>query len=416
MCDVHSGGLLLVHHSSTRASRRDAREMSAKPFDYSKWDNIELSDDEDTHPGAQFIEKETLRRIKRESHANVERERVQAIEALKGELKAAKKAVKEGEIAVVDAVERGGASGANGDDDGQSDSGALKALRAELTSRVAAVRDIEGKIATLEHQKKFNAEEMCYVAAEKTLVGKECAPEGESERARTMSYETFSETYKADMDAIARDNASMTYGELGEWFRDGRLHLLHEHATGYLLLKALYLQMEKKSGEARTCARVAFACKSIGEFAEAGAKSARDAAGPFFARLDSNDDVAREYEKSFEDYFGKLRERAVTKLAEEAAAAKTTTAATGDAGGDEPTSLEEIPREDRLGPGGLDPVEVYDALPQPMRDAFDAGDVGALKKYVNALPLEEARAHMKAMVDSGLWVPTPGEDPGEALR
>ena len=51
-----------------------------------------------------------------------------------------------------------------------------------------------------------------------------------------------------------------------------------------------------------------------------------------------------------------------------------------------------------------------------MRDAFDAGDVGALKKYVNALPLEEARAHMKAMVDSGLWVPTPGEDPGEALR
>ena len=103
--------------------------MSATPFDYSKWDNIELSDDEDTHPGAQFIEKETLRRIKRESHASAERERVQAIEALKGELKAAKKAVKEGEIAVVDAVERGGASGASGGelggDDGQSDSGAL---------------------------------------------------------------------------------------------------------------------------------------------------------------------------------------------------------------------------------------------------------------------------------------------------
>jgi cell division cycle protein 37 len=51
-----------------------------------------------------------------------------------------------------------------------------------------------------------------------------------------------------------------------------------------------------------------------------------------------------------------------------------------------------------------------------MREAFDSGSVDALKKYVNALPLEEARKHMKAMVDAGLWVPTPGEDPGEALR
>ena len=37
-------------------------------FDYSKWDKLELSDDEDDHPGAQFIEANTLRRIKRQSH------------------------------------------------------------------------------------------------------------------------------------------------------------------------------------------------------------------------------------------------------------------------------------------------------------------------------------------------------------
>ena len=39
-------------------------------FDYSKWDKLELSDDEDLHPGAQFIEANTLRRIKRESQQN----------------------------------------------------------------------------------------------------------------------------------------------------------------------------------------------------------------------------------------------------------------------------------------------------------------------------------------------------------
>ena len=49
-------------------------------FDYSKWDNLELSDDEDHHPGAQFIEANTLRRIKREAHENKEKERLDKIE------------------------------------------------------------------------------------------------------------------------------------------------------------------------------------------------------------------------------------------------------------------------------------------------------------------------------------------------
>jgi len=54
-------------------------------FNYSKWDKLELSDDEDTHPGAQFIEKNTLRRIKRESHEVKEHERQEKIASLRSE-------------------------------------------------------------------------------------------------------------------------------------------------------------------------------------------------------------------------------------------------------------------------------------------------------------------------------------------
>jgi hypothetical protein len=57
-------------------------------FNYSKWDKLELSDDEDTHPGAQFIEKNTLRRIKRESHEVKEHERQQKIAELRAQLTA----------------------------------------------------------------------------------------------------------------------------------------------------------------------------------------------------------------------------------------------------------------------------------------------------------------------------------------
>lgn len=52
----------------------------------------------------------------------------------------------------------------------------------------------------------------------------------------------------------------------------------------------------------------------------------------------------------------------------------------------------------------------------PSFEAFESGSVDALRDYVNRLPMEEARTHMKRMVDSGLWVPTPGAEPGEALR
>jgi cell division cycle protein 37 len=79
--------------------------MSTKPFDYSKWDAIELSDDEDSHPGAQFIEAQTLRRIKREAHEHKERERVARVDALKTKKKALKREIKSEEETLVRTVE-----------------------------------------------------------------------------------------------------------------------------------------------------------------------------------------------------------------------------------------------------------------------------------------------------------------------
>ena len=64
-------------------------------FDYSKWDNLELSDDEDHHPGAQFIEANTLRRIKREAHENKEKERAEKIESLEKQIRKNERKIKE---------------------------------------------------------------------------------------------------------------------------------------------------------------------------------------------------------------------------------------------------------------------------------------------------------------------------------
>ena len=62
--------------------------MAPSGFDYSKWDKLELSDDEDDHPGAKFIEENTLRRIKRESHERQEAERAAKVADLEKTIEA----------------------------------------------------------------------------------------------------------------------------------------------------------------------------------------------------------------------------------------------------------------------------------------------------------------------------------------
>jgi cell division cycle protein 37 len=354
-------------------------------FDYSKWDKLELSDDEDTHPGAQFIEENTLRRIKRESHERQEAERAERVASLEKR--------SERDAKRIAALESGAEEPSSPEE--------LETLR-------ASVAEAKAEIAKEARERKFNADEMCYVASERSLVGSACQPDAGPER---LDYESYAKKYGAELDAASGMTFEEDYSDMAEFFKN-RTHLLTEHAMGYLLLKCLYLEMGGDTAAMRRAARVGYALKSIGDFADAGKKEMKDAARPFFCRLADEPRVLKEYRSAYEDYCEKLTSRAAEKKAEEAKEAERKAA---EAESDEPRALEEVPREDRLGPGGLDPVEVFEGLPKPMQDAFESGDVDALRAYVNELPMEEAKKHMRAMVDSGLWVATPGQE-GTALQ
>ena len=69
----------------------------------------------------------------------------------------------------------------------------------------------------------------------------------------------------------------------------------------------------------------------------------------------------------------------------------------------------ELSREERLGPGGLDPVEVFAELPKPMQKAFEAKDMQMLHQALAAMTPEQARDVMDKCAKSGLWVPEGGE-------
>jgi cell division cycle protein 37 len=69
----------------------------------------------------------------------------------------------------------------------------------------------------------------------------------------------------------------------------------------------------------------------------------------------------------------------------------------------EGVDLSDIPKEERLGPGGLDPLEVVETLPVELQEAFESRDVEQLKKVLLSMDPKDAEYHMKRCVDSGLW-------------
>ena len=66
--------------------------------------------------------------------------------------------------------------------------------------------------------------------------------------------------------------------------------------------------------------------------------------------------------------------------------------------------MHDIPKEERLGPGGLDPLEVIETLPQAVVDAFESRNVDQLHEALAQMDPEEAEYHTKRCINSGLWV------------
>ena len=72
-----------------------------------------------------------------------------------------------------------------------------------------------------------------------------------------------------------------------------------------------------------------------------------------------------------------------------------------------------------MGPGGLDPVEVFQSLPDALKECFESQDIAKLQETIRAMPEEDARYHMKRCVESGLWKPAeddPDTNPEDGFR
>ena len=114
----------------------------------------------------------------------------------------------------------------------------------------------------------------------------------------------------------------------------------------------------------------------------------RGCVSAFFTRIEKAD---KEYRDAFEDelkaFKERIRERARKRIEQ---AMK---------------EVEEEERQKRLGPGGLDPEEVFATLPESLQKCFESRDIPLLQETISKMDEAEARYHLKRCVDSGLWVP-----------
>lgn len=176
----------------------------SRPFDYSKWDRLEISDDEkDAHPN---IDSSLMIRIKREQRARREAEEE------------------------------------------------MKKTQLRKIGTPEALKQVEA----IERKTKLHVDNICRVVDEKTIVNKPIAPAVSSaatgpsssssldpavELAVPKSEEDEFEDYVEKHEEKVMDYAQLSKLTESEQFLLDNLEVLHEHACGWLLLHMLSLEM-----------------------------------------------------------------------------------------------------------------------------------------------------------------------------
>ena len=191
--------------------------------------------------------------------------------------------------------------------------------------------------------------------------------------------------------------------------------LLQENSSNYLLLASLEDEMNDCREKMKRTARQAQIISNIAELAKTMHTHPGNVILPFFARLEQRQ-YLQEFLTGVTAFTEKIIKRAVVKKKEmdeqrameeqqQQRKASVVSGGGGSGGGDNgPRDLADIPLEERLGPGGLDPLEVIETLPKSMVEAFESRDVEQLKRALLQLDPEDAQRHMDRCIASGLWV------------
>jgi len=246
----------------------------SKPFDYSKWDRLEISDDEkDAHPN---IDSSLMIRIKREQRARREAEEQMKISQLK-------------KIGTPEAFKQA---------------------------------------EEIQHKSKLHVDNICRVVDEKTMV-KSSAPETpvisppNTSQSSTDSTHEKSEEDEFDEFVEKNEEAMQDYIKL-EKFEDSEKYLLdnkailNDHACGWLLLNMLSLEMNGEREAMLNATRQYLMLRNILDLAVEAKKpeDARPMVPLFFKQINANPERVKLLNVETKNFASQIINRAIQKKKE----------------------------------------------------------------------------------------------------
>ncbi|KAM6394795.1 hsp90 co-chaperone Cdc37 [Rhynochetos jubatus] len=343
--------------------------------DYSVWDHIEVSDDEDeTHPNidtASLFRWRHQARVERMEQFQKEKEELdKGCRECKRKLAECQKKMKELEVS-----------------DAASGKGELEKLQAEAQQLRNEEKSWENKLEELRKKEKnmpWNVDTLSKDGFSKSVFNVGAEEKEETEEQKERKHKTFVERYEKQI---------KHFGMLRRWddsqkYLSDNAQLVCEETANYLVIWCIDLEVEEKHALMEQVAHQTIVMQFILELAKSLKVDPRACFRQFFTKIKTADQQYMEgFNEELEAFKERVRGRAKVRLEK---AMK---------------EYEEEERQKRLGPGGLDPVEVYESLPPELQKCFDVKDVQMLQDTISKMDPTEAKYHMQRCIDSGLWVP-----------
>ncbi|XP_068143029.1 hsp90 co-chaperone Cdc37 [Drosophila tropicalis] len=338
--------------------------------DYSKWKNIEISDDEDdTHPN---IDTPSLFRWRHQARI----ERMAEMDKERDELKKKRQSY---QARLIDVKQRIGKK--------EGDEAALKKELEKIENEGKELDRIENEMLKKENKTPWNVDTISKPGFEKTVINKK-APRKPDENLSEEEREQRMKKFISENEALCKKYGMFRKYDDSKEFLQKHSQLVCDDAVNYLVIWSINLEMEEKHELMAHVAHQCICMQYILELAKQLNVDPRACVTSFFSKIQNClPEYRQQFETEIRDFKERIKNRAREKVQEAMAEA------------------EEEERQERMGPGGLDPADVFESLPDELKACFESRDVELLQKTIAAMPVDVAKYHMKRCVDSGLWVP-----------
>jgi len=347
--------------------------LKMSKLDYSKWDHIEISDDEDdTHPNvdtASLFRWRHQARLDREEQRNHEWDAVKrGKSATTNEIKELEKKLNNHSLTDVEAAK-------------------LKLSKAELKKQEDEFKKKEEALKLKDQETPWNVDTICKDGFSKTAINKITKEENIS----NLSDDDFMKVQRAYQDKYEKElkeYGMLSKAEESKKFLQNHPQLVCDKAANFLVVWCVDLEVEEKHSLVERVAHQTIILQFILQLSTSMKADPRDCYVVFFKKFQK---LEADYMKSFTDELDafkvRIRERAQVRIDE---AMK---------------KYEEEEREKMMGPGGLHPGDVMESLPEELRACFESQNIPMLQQAIAAMDKDDASYHLKRCIDSGLWVP-----------